>query len=306
VRPPEQAIPPGLRGRRFGALFGQWLRMRDDAAREAEKLALQAALASLDATALAQAAQQQARQALSSSWSLWQWACLPCTVAALLGLSLPSTQDQQRLLAHLAALALALKPAAQEADLTEADRTLQALITELANAAPGPLALALQAQGLPPRSDTPWWMVQALALLWQSYEAGAGLLGQGLLWAAEKPLPAPASVHACLALLSAPKPDAGAIHHTRRFALRDCELAGQALRQGAPVLILLADSDLQAAASLRFGFGRHRCPAEAMALNIGAQALALALHRAQRTPLPTCRDYEALPNARVPKLSDAR
>ena len=35
VRPPEQLLPPALQGRRFGAIYGQWLRMREDEARSA-------------------------------------------------------------------------------------------------------------------------------------------------------------------------------------------------------------------------------------------------------------------------------
>jgi len=311
VRPPGQAIPPGLLGRAFGSVFGLWLRMRDDTPREAEKQALQEALASQEAAELEAAAEHQARLALTLSWAHWQWASLPCTVAALLGLDLSSTAAQQGLLDGLAAMALALKPAAQEADLAQSDLAVEALLTQLTSAPPGSLAQALQAQAHKfPMSDSSWWPAQALALLWQSYEAGAGLLGQGLLQGAEpQQNPMPTELGACPAPVAtrfkALRLQAGAIHHTRRFALRDCSLGGQGLRQGEAVLVILAGHEAVTDETLGFGLGRHRCPGEAMALSIGARALQVALSPTRQRPLPECLGFEPLANARVPKLIEA-
>jgi cytochrome P450 len=282
VRPPGQAVPAGLQGRPLGAVFAGWLRMRDDAPREAEKRTLQAALDGLDPTLLRQTATRQAGIALGLGWSHWQWASLPCSVAELLGLPMLEASDQQRLLARLAALALALKPAAEPAALDRGDQAVADLLAELDAAAP--LAVALQTQT----------QTQALALLWQGYEAGAGLLGLALLAATRSP------VSAAEDLLTAVTQQPGVIHHTRRWALRDCVLAGQTLRAGDALLVMLAGGGLAQPEPLGFGLGRHRCPGITLSLTAAAAALAPALDMLAHRPAPQCSGYQALPNARIP------
>lgn len=278
VRPPGQAVPPGLQGRPLGAVFAGWLRMRDDAPREAEKHALQALLDGLDPALLRQVATRQAGIALGLGWSHWQWASLPCSVAELLGHRMLVASDQQGLLARLAALALALKPAADPAALALGDQAIADLLAELDPAAP--LAGALQ--------------TQALALLWQGYEAGAGLLGLALLAATRSP------VSAAEDLLTEVVQQPGVIHHTRRWAQRDCLLAGQPLRAGDALLVMLTGSEAAQPEPLGFGLGRHRCPGITLSLNVAAAALTPALEMLVHRPAPQCSGYQALPNARIP------
>ena len=302
ARPPGQEVPAGLLGRPLGAVFALWLRMREDVPHTAEKCAVQTALDGLDPALVQQVAACQAALALQLDWRHWQWAGLPCSVASLLGLKMNQAGDQQRLLAKLAALALALKPQAGGEILAGGDRAVAGLAAELLACAPGPLAHALQTQaselGL---ADTPsWWQAQALALLWQGYEAGAGLLGQALLVAAQSAASGPTDLAACTSLLQTVAHLPGVIHHTRRWALRDCVLGGQPLRAGEALLVLLAGSEH---ASLGFGQGRHQCPAAELSLNIAAAALWQALAALTHRPAPQCVGHEALANARVPILS---
>jgi cytochrome P450 len=306
VRPPGQAVPAGLQGRPLGAVFGRWLRMREDGPREAEKRAVERALESLDSTAVRQVARRQADLALGLSWSHWQWASTPCTVAELLGISLPQASDQQALLEKLAALALALRPQADSTALAQGDHAVAALLTMLANATQGLLAHALQAQaqGLGLAETPEWWRAQALALLWQGYEAGAGLLGQALLAATQSRDAALSDLAGCADLLLAVARRPGVIHHTRRWAMRDCVLAGQALSAGEALLVILAHGAVPQAEPLSFGIGRHRCPGIALSLTAAAEALLRAI-RQGASKRPQCLGFQALANARIPILSNA-
>ncbi|MDC8774219.1 cytochrome P450 family protein [Roseateles albus] len=318
VRPPGQAVPVSLQGRPFGAVFARWLRMRDDAAREAEKRAVLLALERLDAALVEQIAVRQADLALDVGvgleWSHWQWRSIPCTVAALLGLPMFDAADQAGLQAKLAAMALALKPQADFVALDAADQAVAELLAQLGDAADAPLAAALQTQALRLELDggQAWWQAQALALLWQSYEAGAGLLGLALLAATsvEASTASTPDLAACAALLQAAARQPGAIHHTRRWASRDCVLAGQTLQAGEALLVLLVGSDDPQTDTqtdtLSFGSGRHRCPGIALALTASAVALWRALEGGARQQTPRCTGYQALANARIPILSTAR
>ncbi|MCV2357122.1 hypothetical protein LNV09_23505 [Paucibacter sp. B2R-40] len=307
VRPPDQAVPTGLQGRPFGTVFARWLRMRDDAPREAEKQALQSALASIDPATLQQVAARQADLALQAGWSHWQWASIPCTVAHLLGLKMLEVADQQTLLTQLAAMALALKPQAELTALNGGDRAVTELMAALDLAPDAPLRQALRTQAglLGPGNSTDGWQAQALALLWQGYEAGAGLLGQALLAPHHSSASAPADLAGCAALLDEIGRQPGVIHHTRRWALRDCELAGQALRKGDAVLVILAGGVASQAEPLGFGSGRHRCPGIALTRNAGAMALWRATQQVTLQQSPRCTGFQALANARIPIFDSA-
>ena len=306
VRPPGQSVPPGLQGRPFGAVFARWLRMREDGPREAEKRAVLLALESMEPALVAQIAGRQAELALPLGWSHWQWASLPCTVAGLLGASISQAAEQQALLTKLAALAIALKPQADLAALEQGDQAIAALLTELGGAAQGPLALALQAQArrLGLAETSAWWQAQALALLWQAYEAGAGLLGLALQAATQSPASAPLDLAGCADLLKTVGRQPGAIHHTRRWALRDCVLAGQDLRTGEALLVILVPGTDPQVEALGFGSGRHRCPGIALTLNAGAVALWRATQQFTSQQTPRCVGFQALANARIPMFDN--
>lgn len=248
VRPPDEPVPRALLGRPFGAIYGRWLRMRDDAGHAGEKAALNAALAAWPSELVRQHAEAASRIATTGGPRHWQWASLPCSIAGLLGLALPDLAAQRALLQQLASWAAALRPGATPQALDAADAAVAAL---------APLD------------------AQALALLWQSYEAGAGLLGNAWLAGA--------------AVERTPPP----IHHTRRFARTELLIAGVALPRGACVLLLLV-----AEPALGFGHGRHQCPGRELATQIAN----VALQHAPARPPNLAANYLPLPNARVPDL----
>lgn len=253
VRPPAAPIPPALQGRPFGALFGQWLRMRDDAEHATEKQTLQQALAAWAPQQLRQEAARCSAIAARAGLSHWQWASLPCTVAAMLGLPMGSLAAQQQLLGQLASFAKALKPEAELSALLDADTACHALSEALAP--------------------------QQIALLWQAHEAGAALLGQAWL---DARLP---EALAQLGPLQAP------VHHTRRWACEPLSIGGQVLPAGSPVLLLLlADSDLAWGHGAHRCPGRDLALAiAAEALRHAPDAPTPETQRARHWPLPNAR-----------------
>jgi len=252
VRPPDEPVPRALLGRPFGAVYARWLRMRDDAGHAAEKAALHAALACWTDAQIRRHAEAASRLAASGGPRHWQWASLPCSIAGLLGLALPDLAAQRRLLRQLASWAAALKPGATPAELDAAD----AAVAEL-----GQLDAQLDAQHM--------------ALLWQGYEAGAGLLGNA--WLAG----------------TAPDGQPPPVHHTRRFAQADLRLAGTTLARGACVLLLLV-----AEPALGFGHGQHQCPGRELAMQIAS----IALRHAPARPPQLAAACLPLPNIRIPEL----
>ncbi|MCV2350298.1 hypothetical protein [Paucibacter sp. Y2R2-4] len=298
VRPPGQAVPEHLLGSQLGGTFAQWLRMREDARHAPEKDALLTIFKTqtLKAESIERSTRRQARQALNLGWSHWQWASLPATVGELLGVAIHNPEAQQRLLQDLRAIARALQPLAERQTIQAADQACVALREALGSHTEAPLWKALQAQSRV-IADT---HAQALSLLWQSYEAGAALLGQALL---TLELNSTLLLEDALTLLRQQSNDPGAFHHTRRWAQQDCEVEGAFLKQGVAVLLLLVGD----ANDLAFGHGRHQCPGESLAMQIGACALqeAQAFFQADRLALspPTLLGFENLANARIPILA---
>ncbi|WP_349741795.1 hypothetical protein [Roseateles cavernae] len=301
VRPPGQPLPAPLEGSRLGRLFGLWLRQRDDAARSAPKQALARALQALPAAELRAQARRQAALALSGGWNHWVWATPSASIAALLGLRLDSLAEQRWLHEQLRAMAGALQGGPAAAAEPACAALLQAL------AAPAAAAAPLQAclNRLAPAQQWPGggaeFEANRLALLWQSHEAGAALLGNALArLAAEPALRRPGQMRAWLPTLLR---EGGGVRNTRRFALQALEIGGVQLQPGDALLLNLAGNSAEAD-DLGFGAGAHRCPGQDLALETAAAALELLLEHQDGRCWPTPAQGLTLANAHVPAFTD--
>ena len=282
VRPPAQQTPAHLQGRELGQAFGRWLRMRDDPGHAAAKTRLLAAIAAMDAGAVAGS---QARLAFSAGWNHGLWASSACSMAALMGLVCADLAVQQALLSQLRAIAQALSPAAQAEQLEAADLACHNLMAQLTR----PLGLDGEDEA-----------ANRLALVWQSYEAGAALIGQGLVALAQDPLKrVPGQVAAWLASLQG-RP--GVVLNTRRFARVAVRLGGVDLQPGDGLLIPLTGSTRDGAA-LGFGHGGHACPGRQLALDIAAIALEQVL-AAEPLHWPVDWQMRFLPNMQIPVFAE--
>ncbi|WP_144373697.1 cytochrome P450 [Vogesella urethralis] len=285
VRPAGQPLPPALQGRALGAYFGRLLRQTDGVARQAEKAALLQALAALSDAEL-DAATRRAIAACQpwlrqGSAAAVDAVCLQLPqhlVATLLGMPALGEAPAR---AQLGSLLAGLAATAGEAQIAAADTALAALlaITRQPPTALTPLWQALAAAW----PDTEWRAANLLALLQQTHDATAALLGNALYRLAQAPAlrrqlrTASGALPAFIA--ESQRLDA-AVQHSWRFVQQDGELCGQPVTAGQRVLVLLAAANLDPACHARplvfrllrgrrehgFGAGAHRCPGSRIAL----------------------------------------
>lgn len=141
-------------------------------------------------------------------------------------------------------------------------------------------------------------------LLFQSCEAGAGLLGNALVMAGRRGVSEPLTREAARALIDDVVRHDPPLHNTRRFMAGSAEIAGQRIAAGQTVLLVLAAAaQIEPQADWTFGAQRHACPGSTLARRHAADAL-LHLLRAGTDPaaLAARFSYRPLPNARVPQF----
>ncbi|AXA92347.1 cytochrome P450 [Massilia sp. YMA4] len=285
VRPPHEPVPPALAGP-AGSVFGALARMNDGARHELPKAVLLEALAALPAEAVAAHVRRTADALLVQGVALTTFAFeLPVrAVASLLGCTDPAVAGHVRsFVAGLAARADAAAIAAAHdavphllalADDIESDAPLLRAVQEAARRHGWTDAAALRAN--------------VLGLLSQTYEATAGLIGNGIV-ARLRGDARPAAALVDHVLRTDPP-----VQNTRRFTAADVDIAGVRIAAGQTILLVLA------AAGEPFGHGRHACPGQALARAIALHALA-ALQ--EHGPLPDVAwRYRASPNGRLPEF----
>jgi cytochrome P450 len=262
VRPPAEPVPPALQGTAAGHVFGLLVRMNDGAFHETHRPAVLARVAGLTRESVARCAQEAARDL----WprrdpNAWITGVPVQAMAHAIGVAAGALDAT---CAWVADFTQGIAPGADTHRIEAAGRAAQALMEQG------------RAQGL----DEPD-AANRIALMQQSLDATAALLGEALA-SGERDLPA----------LADRRPP---VHNTRRFAAGPVVLAGRRVEAGQGVLLLLA------AARRPFGGGAHRCPGDAVALQIAASALDALRgepafdHRAWRVS-----GYRPLPNARIP------
>lgn len=295
VRPVAEPVPTALADGPAGAMFGRWLRVNDGAPHQAGKPALQAALQrwtdkhQIELRALVQTT---AARRLPRGWADWMWVTPASSMAQMLGIA---AEPADCLTPHLRALARGFAPGAGAAAAEAAHaaaQTLQALITA---AAPGSLQRAIEAEGW---ADAAALQANLAGLIWQSFEATAALLGNGLVALAADPALARQMRERdadWAALLRRVCRSDAPIQHTRRFTPRAMEVAGTALPAGACIIVTLSG-----AGTSTFGDGPHACPGQDLALLIARAALQQALHGGMPWPAIDDLRYELAANLRAP------
>jgi unspecific monooxygenase len=273
VRPADEPVPRALQGRPCGALFGGLMRMNEGPQRHARpKADAQARLATLPAG-------------------------VPHAVSAALALGLvPGAHPLDDLLVEAPLATLTLLLGQPPADARTIAQQVRALVAAWAPGAPEPVLAAgdAAATALLARFHGD---ANRVGLLTQACDATAGLLGNALVaWQRDPALDASAAVQRGVR-------DDPAVHNTRRYAHADLQCAGQPLRAGDSVLVLLVTS-----AGRGFGLGRHACPGEALAQQVATELLQRwrALDAPLLRSLSAQWHYRRLPNARIPLFAPWR
>lgn len=275
------------------------------------------------------------KQAIGRSLALVDTACLPqlvkkwrraecdlhalchfvpvAVLADLLGFA-PETQPE--IMGWLADFVACLSPLSRDADLARASVAAQCLLTHFAGVLEGDvpqgsvLANLLQdSEGI----DRQVLLANLIGLLTQSYEATAGLLGNCLIALQQRGMSDDLPLTSFAEEVARYDPS---VQNTRRFVVQDLEINGQQLRKGDTVLLLLAAANRDAAfnakgddfaqgrtdhRSLSFGYGRHSCPGQALAIKITTAVLSDYLAQGG-TAGPLQWRYQASVNGRIPRF----
>lgn len=325
VRPPSEPVPRGLCPGPAGELFGRFVRMNDSAMHTRLKGLLAAFI------------QEQGTQPCTPQWpplpvvdavamDRYLTAAPVHAQAAFLGLAPALHADSA---AQIAAFLCAL-PATAEADQVAAGHAaadaLQTRLESLLLAPDAPPALRqLRERGA--RAEIPVAVLAAnlAGLLFQSCEAGAGLLGNALIHAGKRGLCAEAACADADAIIDHVIRHDPPLHNTRRFLADTVTVGGQRIEAGQTVLLVLAAAaTVQPDAGWTFGapgIGAagtgapgtgahgtgahgHACPGQDPARRHAADALVHVLRAgADPAALASHFRYRPLPNARVPQFA---
>ncbi len=305
VRPPSEPVPKAIVGSPAADIFRHLVRMNDGAIHCPFKQAVTATLGSINATRLAATACERAAvlaarhapQRDRQDLTRFIFAFPVGVVARLLGVPDVHVDDAagwvQRYvaavspLADAAALEAGKQGARQLIDLfchvlddhqrTQSDGLLGLLARKVVATGHGPIEPII---------------ANSIGFMTQAYEATAALIGSTLLALADHD-DARAAVRRDPALIDAAVSEVLVIdpptHSTRRFLAHDAVVAGQAMRTGDAILVLLAAAGRDPAANpdcgrfnifrqqrriLNFGAGVHACPADSLAARIASFAVA--------------------------------
>lgn len=269
VRPPAEPVPTALLGTPAGEVFAQLVRMTDGDFHAAHKPAVEQGARRWSLADVARAAGLATRDLLERADANAFMARLPVqTMARLLEVPQEELADTCRWVEQFVAC---IAPGASAHAVSEGAQAAAALMAQ-------GLALGLASAQAANR----------IALMQQSLDATAALLGHTVLMLRQEPScaqAATASPEAMRAFVAEVERYCGPTQNTRRFAAEALTLAGQPVAEGQAVLLVLAsanrDESLNAQPdrfdperanrrSMGFGEGRHGCPGAAIAIEIVA------------------------------------
>ena len=300
VRPPAEPVPHALLGSPAGEVFANLVRMNDGGFHASHKPQVQQSVRRWTLEQVA-AACREATRALQPVLGANDFLmALPVQVMArLLGVPGPQLQQTTQWVHDFSA------GIAAGASLDAVARANEA-------------ATRLLAQGSALGLDS----VQAanrIALMQQSIDATAGLLGNTVELLQQRP-EFRAQVAATLDFMRELVAEVvrwdAPVQNTRRFALNDLMLCGQAIHRGDGLLLVLASANRDEALnpqpdrfevqrpqrrSLTFGAGVHACPAAQMTIEMVATCLDSIRSRGHiDSYFGAISGYRPLPNVRIP------
>jgi cytochrome P450 len=328
VRPPSEPVPAAFAGTPIAAIFGRTIRFTDGEGRCPFRRAVATSLAGLEAGRITAVAEQRAASLIAALAPTRDPAALtrfiqsypPQVMASLVGVPADCLDE---VVACLQDYTAAINPMATPADIEQgkdaSSRLIEIVGMLLDKASPDTLLGALvRHAGEARRAARAVLVANGIGLMWQGYEAMAGLVGNSLLALARHP-------DVLVAVRREPALTGNLVqevlqwdppgHSTRRFVVRDGAIAGQALRAGDAILVLLAaatrdpavaragcfDLHRQPRRVFAFGAGRHACLGDGLAMRIAE----IAVHRLldaglDPAPLPAQTTYRRSLAVRMP------
>ena len=338
VRPPAEPVPNALLGSPAADLFGSLMRMNDGAYHAALKPAVVATMQGIAPTQVAEQSRAWARflleggQPWTASLDLQDVAFhLPVyVIASLLGVPADRLHQTALWMRDFVRCLVPISSAEQIERGKVAAGHLLVLFRSLLNSSQAQpsrsllMTLAKQAKEAV-CEDLESIIANGIGLVFQAYEATAGLIGNTLLALATHP-----EVHEQLVadpgLLPAVIQEVlrydSPVQNTRRFLAQDGAVAGHPMQAGDAVLVVLAAANRDPAVNLHperfdvrrkdrriftFGAGSHACPGDTLAILIAQAGIeALINSRRHLASLITPLTYRPSANVRIALLAPAR
>ncbi len=330
VRPPAEPVPAAIAGAPAGEIFENLVRMNDGPRHAQAKSAVGACLAALDAAQIAAIARREAaalartlavehRQGLD----LFNFAVPVRVVAQMIGLP---EEIAGRCAALIGDFVRCLSPLSGPDEIAQSNKAAESLRQLLRDAWQPNSGLATHAERLRGLGlgDSEAVLANLVGFMSQTYEATAGLIGNTLLALARHPYICrriagdDTLLQRVIEEVARHDPS---VHNTRRFVAEDCVIAGQAMKQGDQILVVLAaanrdpahcerphvfDPDRADRSSFTFGAGRHACAGQGIATAITAAGIqALMAHGLDIAALAGPVEYRRSVNSRIPLFGGA-
>lgn len=325
VRPVTEPVPGTIAGSKAGDVFGNLVRMSDGERHAVLKPAIGATVDAFDPGVLTGTARRVAAGCLeecgADAAGIDRFArSFPVRVIAeMIGLGAEAAPAATRLIADFTRCLSPLSSPAQIEDSKMAAAQLSSLLEECAGRKRGGVPMQLErlmSLGVAQRDVA---MANLLGLMSQTYEATAGLIGNTLLaLARDAELRRRAAGDDALLrrvvqeVLRHDPP----VHNTRRSVAEDGIIAGQAMKAGDAILVVLAAANRDPALHARphnfdperadktcftFGHGGHACPGASIATILAVIGVQSLMARAVAfDDLPRAVRYAPSVNARIP------
>lgn len=307
VRPLAEPVPKGIANGPAGLLFGRFLRM-SDGPRQVRLKALFSAFLARQAPLAPSPEWPRLEADTGSADAIDRYLHAAPVFAQACSLGLPgaiAADCARDIGAFLAALPATIRDARAAAGDAAAERLLARLGAHLDDPAAGPAWRELRVQGDLAGLEPALLAANLAGLLFQSCEAGAGLLGNALLLAGRQRAGADLTLARARELVDATLRHDPPIHNTRRFLAGPIDLDGQRIDADATVLLVLAAAAMaQPDAGWTFGGAQgHACPGRDAARRDAAGALVHLLQAGINGAALAARfRYRPLPNARIPQF----
>lgn len=325
VRSPAEPVPAAIAGAPAGEIFKDLVRMNDGPRHAQAKAAIEAYLSACDAAQVADLARRDAT-VLARTLPIQQRqgldlfsASLPVRVVAQM-IGLPEDTAGQ-CAALTGDFVRCLSPLSGPHEIAHSNTAAESLLQVLHDAWQRNNGLASHAErlrelGLGEREAV---LANLVGFMSQTCEATAGLIGNTLLALAHRPqlrrriADEDALLQPVIEEVARHDPS---VHNTRRFVAEDCVIAGEALKRGDQILVVLAaanrdpahcerphvfDPDRADRRSFTFGAGRHACAGQAIATAIAAAGIrALTAQGLDIAALAGPIEYRKYINSRIP------
>jgi cytochrome P450 len=329
VRPVAEPVPAAIAGAPAGGIFKNLVRMSDGPRHARAKEAVGGCLAAIEPAQVAAVAQRDAAT-LARSFAVKQRAGLDLfnaampvrTVARMIGLS---EEGAARCAALIGDFVRCLSPLSGPDELARSNQAATMLLEILRDDWRRGGALAQHAEQLRHGiEDDDAVLCNLVGFLSQTYEATAGLIGNTLVALARNPRLRRRIADDDALLQRVVEETARhdpSVHNTRRFVAEDGVVAGETMKQGDQILVVLAaanrdpgrydrphlfDPDRADRGSFTFGAGRHACAGQAIATAIAAAGIrALMAHGVDVAALDGPVEYRRSVNSRIPLFGDA-